>query len=350
MSPIARLFINLGKQSRLTLIIASLFFLAQSEGKSQTCVLSGTVIASNNPFGSCPPGTDTIIILDTFIMDVTYEPLFNGVPYDGFLILDGGLMLFTANGSLRLGSLARILMFNGGRIYPGMTGDIGCNAQKSIFFDIVRLASCTGGGATHSFADVNAAGCFDGTGICCNAAITIQEDSGTPNDKVLCTPGDSVTVSVIGSGTLNYDYLWMPNIGPENGPYKLAQFSNTIYSVTITGIFDPEGPPPPYLLGCSGSVEVKVNPAITASTTVTPVPCASAPVGVVDLTVSGGTLPYKYNWSNGKTTQDINNLPAGTYTVTVSDARGCSQVLSATVQTQDLIPPTLSCPDRKSVV
>lgn len=344
MSPIARLFNKLDKLSRLSLIIASLFFLAQSEGKAQTCVLSGTVIASNNPFGSCPPGTDTIIILDTFIMDVNYEPLFGGLPYDGFLILDGGLLLFTANGSLRLGSLARILMFNGGRIYPGMTGDIGCNGQKTIFFDTARLASCTGAGALHSFADVNAAGCFDGTGICCNAAITILEDSGLPNDKVLCAPGDSLTISVIGSGTLNYDYLWTPNIGPENGPYKIAQLSNTIYSVTITGLFDPEGPPPPYLLGCSGSVEVKINPTITASTTATPVPCASAPVGSVDLTVSGGTAPYKYLWSNGQTTQDINNLPADTYTVTVTDAKGCSQVLSATVITQDLIPPSLSCP------
>lgn len=344
MSPIARLFTNLGKLTRLTLLAVSLVFLYQSEGHAQTCTLSGTVIASNNPFAACPPGTDTIVILDTFIMDVNYEPLFNGVPFDGFLILDGGVLHFTSNCSLRLGSLAKILMFNGGHIFPGMTGELGCNGSKTIFFDMFKLASCNGFQALHSFADVNAAGCFDGSGICCNAAIIIEENSGFPNDKTLCTPGDSVTISVVGSGSLMYDYLWTPNIGPENGPYKRPQFVNTTYSVQITGLFDPEGPEPAYLLGCSGSVTVNVNPTINTSTSVTPVPCASAAIGAVDLMVTGGTAPYKYNWSNGKTTQDINGLTAGTYTCNISDARGCGKVVTVTVNTQDNIPPTLSCP------
>ncbi|MBL7806381.1 MAG: HYR domain-containing protein, partial [Saprospiraceae bacterium] len=344
MLPIARLFTTLGKLTRLTLLTASLIFLYQSEGKTQTCILSGTIIASNNPFAACPPGTDTIIILDTFVMDVNYEPLFNGVPYDGLLILDGGVLHFSSNASLRLGSLAKILMFNGGHVFPGMTGDQGCNGTKTIFFDMFKLASCNGFNALHSFADVNAAGCFDAGGICCNAAITIKEDSGFPNDKTLCSPGDSVTVSVTGSGSLMYDYLWTPNIGPENGPYKLAQFVNTVYSVSITGLFDPEGPEPPYLLGCSGSVTVTINPTINASTVTTPVPCASAAVGAVDLTVTGGTAPYKYAWSNNLSTQDINGLTAGTYTVTITDAKGCVKIISAVVITQDNTPPTLSCP------
>ncbi len=42
--------------------------------------------------------------------------------------------------------------------------------------------------------------------------------------------------------------------------------------------------------------------------------------GSIDLMVSGGVPPYKYNWSNGATTEDINNLTAGMYTVVVTDA------------------------------
>ncbi|MEZ4893192.1 MAG: SprB repeat-containing protein [Saprospiraceae bacterium] len=49
------------------------------------------------------------------------------------------------------------------------------------------------------------------------------------------------------------------------------------------------------------------------------------------MSVSGGTSPYTYNWSNGATTQDIDNLSAGTYTVTVTDANDCSATISATV-------------------
>jgi hypothetical protein len=42
--------------------------------------------------------------------------------------------------------------------------------------------------------------------------------------------------------------------------------------------------------------------------------------GSITLTVTGGLEPYTYLWSNGATSKDITNIPAGSYTVTVSDA------------------------------
>ena len=40
-------------------------------------------------------------------------------------------------------------------------------------------------------------------------------------------------------------------------------------------------------------------------------------------TVTGGTEPYLYNWSNGEASENIYNLSAGSYVLTVTDANGC---------------------------
>jgi hypothetical protein len=46
--------------------------------------------------------------------------------------------------------------------------------------------------------------------------------------------------------------------------------------------------------------------------------------GSIDLTVAGGTAPYTFNWNNSATAEDLANIGAGTYSVTVLDANGCS--------------------------
>lgn len=53
--------------------------------------------------------------------------------------------------------------------------------------------------------------------------------------------------------------------------------------------------------------------------------------GAIDITVVGGTEPYTYSWSNGETTEDINDLEVGNYTVTVIDSKGLQGSRSFTV-------------------
>ncbi|MEL6863790.1 MAG: beta-propeller fold lactonase family protein [Bacteroidota bacterium] len=45
--------------------------------------------------------------------------------------------------------------------------------------------------------------------------------------------------------------------------------------------------------------------------------------GAIDISVFGGTQPYSFSWSNGKESEDIENLSPGKYSVTITDADGC---------------------------
>ena len=45
--------------------------------------------------------------------------------------------------------------------------------------------------------------------------------------------------------------------------------------------------------------------------------------GFIELIYFSGTPPHQFQWSNGDTTQNLQNLTAGTYTITISDSRGC---------------------------
>ncbi|MEA3444669.1 MAG: SprB repeat-containing protein, partial [Bacteroidota bacterium] len=53
--------------------------------------------------------------------------------------------------------------------------------------------------------------------------------------------------------------------------------------------------------------------------------------GSISLTVSGGTFPYSYLWSNGETSNENTNLVAGSYTCTITDSNNCTDIFNYTV-------------------
>ncbi|MES2798567.1 MAG: hypothetical protein V4638_01005, partial [Bacteroidota bacterium] len=69
----------------------------------------------------------------------------------------------------------------------------------------------------------------------------------------------------------------------------------------------------------------------TLSALATNVTCFGAANGSINLTVTGGAAPTGYVWSNGPTTQDIASLAPGSYSVTVTDANGCTGILTQAI-------------------
>jgi hypothetical protein len=86
--------------------------------------------------------------------------------------------------------------------------------------------------------------------------------------------------------------------------------------------------------GCFSFKDALINnvngPTVTVNT-VTDVTCSGLSTGAVDITVAGGSSPYTFFWSNGKTTEDISNIAFGPYEVVVSDASACSAIKSVFV-------------------
>ena len=71
-------------------------------------------------------------------------------------------------------------------------------------------------------------------------------------------------------------------------------------------------------------VIVEPQPMVLSANLTNAIDCNGINSGAIDLLVAGGTAPYKYLWSNGVVTEDIKNVPAGIYTVTVTDKNSCS--------------------------
>lgn len=79
--------------------------------------------------------------------------------------------------------------------------------------------------------------------------------------------------------------------------------------------------------GCAATMSyfVGFDPTYTTNIVPTNVDCFGNATGAADLQITNGFSPFTYYWSNAATTQDINNVKAGNYIVTIKDAKGCIQ-------------------------
>jgi gliding motility-associated-like protein len=125
----------------------------------------------------------------------------------------------------------------------------------------------------------------------------------------------TITLNVSG-GTPPYNYNWNgPSCPCPNSP-NLTNLCAGFYFVTVTDANN-----------CTRvrSFQIISPPDIVINAFVQNPNCEDACNGFINLNVNGGTPPFTYQWSHGPTTQNVTNLCAGTYTVTVRDSRNCTK-------------------------
>ncbi len=146
------------------------------------------------------------------------------------------------------------------------------------------------------------------------------------NTNPACAGGatGALDLSAVG-GTGALSFLWSDNSNSED----LDNLTAGTYSVVVTDAN-----------GCTSSIGATLTnpPALTLNLQNIDPDCAGAATGVLDLSAVGGTGIMTFLWSDNSSSADLSNLTAGTYTVVVTDANGCSSSKAATLTD----PPTLT--------
>lgn len=120
-------------------------------------------------------------------------------------------------------------------------------------------------------------------------------------------------------GTPGYFYSWP---GGASGPMQ-TNLAAGVYPVTISDFNSCVGNVI-VNIGSTGGININLEFQQNIS-------CNGEDDGSIDVSASGGTSPYNFNWSNGDSGPSISNLSAGSYTVTATDVNNCSATLSSTI-------------------
>lgn len=137
--------------------------------------------------------------------------------------------------------------------------------------------------------------------------------------NITCPGGaDGSITSQVAGGSPPFSYVWNTGATSPN----LSELESGIYSLTLTDAN-----------GCvfTTSIELTEPEPLAVAATTTPATCHDSEDAAISLSVSGANGGFQYAWSDGSNSAQVANLPAGTYTVTLTDQEDCSFTRSYTL-------------------
>lgn len=142
----------------------------------------------------------------------------------------------------------------------------------------------------------------------------------TPTN-VLCNGGNDGEIQTTpGTGIQPFTYIW-----DDPNTQTTATASNLVsgnYTVTFSDAF-----------GCTNNSSSTITEpsALSVSLQTVDITCFGISDGQINTSTSGGVTPYTFMWSNSSSSSNLSSLPAGNYTVTVTDSNGCTTIESTTL-------------------
>ena len=155
---------------------------------------------------------------------------------------------------------------------------------------------------------------FFASAVCCTDPLA------SVDQNVSCYGGNDGQATATGQGMPPFIYRW--DTSPEQNTTTATGLSAGTYTVTVTDS-----------VGCVNPISVTITEpsAIIITFASTPASCGGSD-GTATVSASGGTGVYTYAWSPiGGIDSTASNLPAGTYSVIVTDGNGCTQTDSIVV-------------------
>ncbi len=221
-------------------------------------------------------------------------------------------------------------------VVSGIVSDVSCNGSTDGSIDI----TVSGGTAPYSYLwshgpiseDISglAAGSYSVTVTDANACSTIASFNVTePLDLTVSATSSNISCNGLNDGSI------IITASQGTPPYQYSIDGGVTYLANggnFTGLpqgnYDIAVRDAAACVKFGATVIITEPSALVVSGIVTDVSCNGGNDGAVNITISGGTLPYTYSWSNGSVSEDISGLTSGSYTVTVTDANGCSEIVS----------------------